>query len=165
MLDKCSTTWIIPWPLCFIHNIYNCFFFFSGTEVLNSGLHSCKACALSLEPRLQSIVCVCVCVCVCVRARGCAGVGLVILEMGVLWTISLGCPWTLILPISVSQVISSIGVSHQLPLFFSYSLGICWATPQILLRKEEKTKVEGRRVGKYWGGSWNPPVTNPVSLC
>jgi hypothetical protein len=37
---------------------------------------------------------------------------LVILEMGVSWTISLGWPWTMILPISAFQVANITGVSH-----------------------------------------------------
>jgi hypothetical protein len=40
---------------------------------------------------------------------------LVILEMKVLWTICLGCPWTIILLVSVSQLARITGVSNLAP--------------------------------------------------
>jgi hypothetical protein len=71
-----------------------CRFFFCGTGVLNSGLCTCKAGALMLEPQPFY-----------------SGY----FEDGVSWTICPGWTQTWILLISTSHVVRITGVSHQLP--------------------------------------------------
>jgi hypothetical protein len=136
------------WWISFIH------YFFGGWDWgLNSGFHTCKVVTLSPGPCLLSIF------------------ALVIFEDGVLRTSCLGWLWTLILPISASQVARITGVSHWHPADFfyflifggtgvwlraSHLLGRCsftWATPSAPYRCLQKSL-------SYW--AWCPfhPITH-----
>jgi hypothetical protein len=70
------------------------FIFFKWDWGLNAGFYTCKAGSLSLKSLLQSI---------CPGNFG----------DGVLWTICLSWPWTMILPISASEVARITCMSHQ----------------------------------------------------
>jgi hypothetical protein len=96
-LDKHSTT-TFSVPFC---TFWRCFFFLLLLPFVrlgfNSGLHVCKAGALTLEPTPP------------------VHFVLVIWRWRVSWTISLGWPSTVILSILSSQVARITGMSHRCP--------------------------------------------------
>jgi hypothetical protein len=67
----------------------------------------------------------------------------VISEMGVSWTICLGLPWTVILPISAWQVARITGMSHQCPAPF------CFLNKTDLILMENVFKSKSEREIKY----------------
>jgi hypothetical protein len=76
------------------------FFFFCGTEAWTQGLWAHKADALPLESFILFQL---------------------VLKIKILWTICLGWPQTVILPISASQAARITGVSHWCPAWKNHS--------------------------------------------
>jgi hypothetical protein len=82
---------------------------------------------------------------------------LVILEMGVLQTICLDWPWTVILLISASQVARITGVSHWCPawielfvLLIALEAGIGQSTPLVAAKQQDKGVVLASRLRPGW---------------